>query len=553
MNVLSEPRSASVPSGAVIFYRSLAAWYARLHGSLFLASLAAGAVAGVVRTGNPFIAWAAGLLFGWPGVAGAAAGQLLGAWTAQGGFLTALGLALAVALSGAASYLVFCHVPGIGRGIPSLRSYLWILLAGVLGGLLTAFVKTLVLGAFPGPLYWMEAAESFVSVLLFAPPVLLVADRHLRRWMAEIPDERPARRSRRLGTEALPFFAPAEPAGEETVLLATRSEPEGRRVLLLGGGMVLALTLAAVPFSVLLPRGGTWAVLLYIVPILGSALEYGLRGGILATSASGLCYLGGLAAFAWMTGAAGYEGPSADLWARSADLLILSLVGAFVGRSREHEVRMRDELESSNRLLRRDLLRVTQALTQAVEAKDSYTEGHLRRVSEYAVSVGSRLGLRGRDLEMVHFASMLHDIGKIGIPESILGKRGALDEREAEIMRRHPDIGARLLEKLDLLRDAAPIVRAHQERFDGLMEGTRHPGYPFGLIGDEIPLGARIIAVVDAFDAMTTTRPYREALPVESAIAELRRERGLQFDPAVVDAFLEVLAERPWAREESWH
>lgn len=546
MNVLSETRAASVPTGAVAFYRTLAAWYSRLNGNIVLLSLLAGAMSGLVRTGNPFVAWGAGLLFGWPGVAGASAGQLVGAWVAQGSFFTALGLALAVALSGAASYLVFCHVPAIGRGIPSLRSYLWILLAGVLGGLLTALVKTLALDAFPGPLYWMEAAESFVSVLLFAPPVLLVADRHLRRWMVAIPEERQARRSRRLIAEEAPGFL--ESPGEETVVLSTRSEPEARRVLLLGGGMVLALTLIAVPFSVFLPRGGSWAVLLYVVPILWSALEYGLRGGILATSASGICYLAGLA---WLAGA-GYSGSSADLWARSADLLILSLVGAFVGRSREHEVRMRDELANSNRLLRRDLLRVTQALTQAVEAKDSYTEGHLRRVSDYAVSVGSRLGLRGKDLEMVHFASMLHDIGKIGVPEDILGKRGTLDEREAEIMRRHPDIGARLLEKLDLLRDAAPIVRAHQERYDGRMEGTRHPGYPFGLMADEIPLGARIIAVVDAFDAMTTTRPYREALPVESAIAELRRERGQQFDPAVVDAFLDVIAERPWAREESW-
>ena len=546
MNVLSETRAASVPTGAVAFYRALAAWYLRLNGNIVLLTLAAGAMSGLVRTGNPFVAWGAGLLFGWPGVAGASAGQLAGAWMAQGSFFTALGLALAVALSGAAAYLVFCHVPAIGRGIPSLRSYLWILLAGILGGLLTALVKTLALDAFPGPLYWMEAAESFVSVLLFAPPVLLVADRHLRRWMVAIPEERPARRSRRLIAEEAPGFL--ESPGEETVVLATRSEPEGRRVLLLGGGLVLALTLVAVPFSVFLPRGGSWAVLLYVVPILWSALEYGLRGGILATSASGICYLAGLA---WLAGA-GYAGSSADLWARSADLLILSLVGAFVGRSREHEVRMRDELANSNRLLRRDLLRVTQALTQAVEAKDSYTEGHLRRVSEYAVSVGSRLGLRGKDLEMIHFASMLHDIGKIGVPEDILGKRGTLDEREAEIMRRHPDIGARLLEKLDLLRDAAPIVRAHQERYDGRMEGTRHPGYPFGLMADEIPLGARIIAVVDAFDAMTTTRPYREALPVEKAVAELRRERGQQFDPSVVDAFLDVIAERPWAREESW-
>lgn len=549
MNVLSETRAASVPTGAVAFYRTLAAWYSRLNGTILLATLLTGAMAGLVQTGNPFVAWAAGLLFGWPGVAGASAGQLLGAWAAEGSFFTGLGLAFAVALSGAASYLVFCHVPGIGRGIPTLRSYLWILLAGMLGGLLTALVKTLALGAFPGPVYWMEVAESSMSVLLLAPPVLLVADRHLRRWMAAIPEEKPARQSRRLATERSPIFLVPEAAGEETVVLATRSQPEGRRVLLLGGGMVLALTLVAVPFSVFLPRGGAWAVLLYVVPILWSALEYGLRGGILATSASGLCYLGGVA---WLA-AAGYAGSPADLWARSADLLILSLVGAFVGRSREHEVRMRDELQSSNRLLRRDLLRVTQALTQAVEAKDSYTEGHLRRVSEYAVSVATRLGLRGRDLEMVHFASMLHDIGKIGIPEAILGKRGTLDDVEAEVMRRHPDIGARLLEKLDLLREAAPIVRAHQERYDGRMEGTRHPGYPLGLRKEEIPLGARIIAVVDAFDAMTTTRPYREALPVESAIAELRRERGYQFDPAVVDAFLDVIAERPWVRDDSWH
>jgi len=112
-------------------------------------------------------------------------------------------------------------------------------------------------------------------------------------------------------------------------------------------------------------------------------------------------------------------------------------------------------------------------------------------------------------------------------------------------MRRHPEIGARMLEKLDLLNDAAPLVLHHQERFDGLRSGN-HPGYPGGLAGDRIPLGARIIAVVDAFDAMTTTRPYRPALPMDEAASVLRRERGRQFDPRVVDAFLDCLAERPW-------
>ncbi|MFL6291224.1 MAG: HD domain-containing phosphohydrolase [Thermoanaerobaculia bacterium] len=549
MNVLSQSRAASVPSGVAVLSRSLIAWYARMRGSLFLVVLAAGVVAGLVRVGNPFVAWIAGLLFGWPGVLGASVGQLFGAWAVQGSFLAGLGLAVSVSLSGAAAFLVFCHVPGIGRGLPTLRSYIWLLLGAMLGGLLTAFGVSVVLGGFPGPRFWNGAAEGLIAVLLLGPPMLLVADRYLRRWMEPIPGEKPARRSRRL-TAVSPssVLTSLDTGGQETVALSMRSQPEGRRVLLVGAAMVIGLTLAAVPLSVLLPRGGSWAVLLYVIPILWSGNQYGLRGGVLAASASGLFYLAG----AWWIGVSGF-GDGADVWSRCADLVILSLVGAFVGRSREHEVRMRDELADSNRLLRRDLLRVAQALTQAVEAKDSYTEGHLRRVSEYAVAVGSRLGLRGKDLEMIHYASMLHDIGKIGIPEEILRKRGPLNEQEAEVMRRHADIGARLLEKLDLLRDAAPIVRAHQERYDGAMDETRYPGYPMGLMGEEIPLGARIIAVVDAFDAMTTTRPYRAALPVESAIAELRGQRGRQFDPRVVDAFLDELAERPWVREESWH
>ena len=113
-------------------------------------------------------------------------------------------------------------------------------------------------------------------------------------------------------------------------------------------------------------------------------------------------------------------------------------------------------------------------------------------------------------------------------------------------MRLHPEIGARMLERLELLRGAAPLVLHHQERFDGELDG-QHPGYPQGISGEQIPLGARIIAVVDAFDAMTTTRPYRNALPQAEAAAVLRRERGRQFDPRVVDAFLDCLAERPWS------
>ena len=269
-----------------------------------------------------------------------------------------------------------------------------------------------------------------------------------------------------------------------------------------------------------------------------------MRGGILAASGSGICHLLGLAGLVLLLGMS--PGIGREVWTGRADLLILSVAGARVGWSRQREVRLREELIESNRLLRRDLVRVSDALIQAVEAKDAYTGGHLRRVSEYAVAVGEKLGLRGRDLETLHYASLLHDVGKLGVPESVLRKEGPLDAQETGQMRLHPEIGARMLERLELLRGAAPLVLHHQERFDGELDG-QHPGYPQGLSGEQIPLGARIIAVVDAFDAMTTTRPYRNALPQVEAAAVLRRERGRQFDPRVVDAFLDCLAERPWS------
>ena len=305
--------------------------------------------------------------------------------------------------------------------------------------------------------------------------------------------------------------------------------------------MILAAAAAGLALVWLLPRGNEWTTLVYLLPILWAAIHYGLRGGLLAASGSGLCHLLGLAGLVL----AAVPGIGREVWSGRADLLILSVAGAVVGWSRQRELRLREELIESNRLLRRDLVRVSDALIQAVEAKDAYTGGHLRRVSEYAVEVGQKLGLRGRDLETLHYASLLHDVGKLGVPESVLRKEGPLDDYETGLMRQHPEIGARMLERLELLRGAAPLVLHHQERFDGELDG-QHPGYPWGIAGEQIPLGARVIAVVDAFDAMTTTRPYREALPLAEAAAVLRRERGRQFDPRVVDTFLDSLAERPW-------
>jgi putative nucleotidyltransferase with HDIG domain len=536
-------RAASAPSGLSSMARRLGVLVTDFDDRLIVrlgAGAAAGLAAGLVDGWSaPALGACAGLLLGWPGLAAFALTQLLTAWPLSGSFLAALLLVVASTVPGAVSYLIFASLPDLGRGLPNLRSHLWLLGSALLGGLVGGLLMAMAADGSASVAFWSWVAGSLSGVVLVGPPLLLAADRFFRPFMVPIAGELPARRSRRLS------IAPemVESRGEETVLVAPVRKPDLARGLMLGGSVILGLTAVAVPVSSLLPQGGPWVLLVYLVPILGAALDYGLRGGILAASASGMAYLLGLSAMNALTGG----GEGMDLWVYAADFLIISLAGAFVGDSREVETRTREELMDANRVLRRDLLNVALALTQAVEAKDAYTEGHLHRVSEYAVAVGSRLGLRGHELEMLHYASLLHDIGKIGIPEQVLGKEGPLDEQEAEVMKRHTVIGARILEKLDLLKDAAPIVLHHQERYDGDLNAT-YPGYPYGLRGESIPLGARIIAVVDAFDAMTTDRPYRSALSEERAVAVLRKERGSQFDPRVVDTFLQIMDERPWRR-----
>jgi HD domain-containing protein len=548
-----EPRAAPTTGAAFAYHRSsrIAAWFGRGRGHRLLMSLAAG-LAGELITGwrgglvfplTPAVSLCAGVLFGWLGIAGAAAGQLAAVWI-RSGLPLALTFAAAFSLTGIAGWALFRHVPKLGRGIPNLRSFLATLAAalagGVAGALWTLLLRGVPVGETPGMWIWTRVTGALVSVALLAPPILLACDRYGRRWMVPFPRELLAREQL-----ALSLVERALPAsGEETLVLAA---PEPRplashRELFVGAGLVLAAAVAGLAVVWKLPRENGWTTLIYLLPILWAALRHGLRGGILAASGSGVCHLLGLAGLAVLSGVSQL---GSEVWAGRADLLILSTAGALVGWSRDREVRLREELIESNRLLRRDLVRVSEALMEAVEAKDAYTGGHLRRVSEYAVAVGEKLGLRGRDLETLHYASLLHDVGKLGVPESVLGKEGPLDTVETDMMRRHPEIGARMLEKLELLSGAAPLVLHHQERFDGELDG-QHPGYPRGLAGHEIPLGARIIAVVDAFDAMTTDRPYRPALPPEEAAAELRKERGQQFDPQVVDAFLDILAERPW-------
>ena len=170
-------------------------------------------------------------------------------------------------------------------------------------------------------------------------------------------------------------------------------------------------------------------------------------------------------------------------------------------------------------------------LAQAVEAKDVYTEGHLRRLRAYGEQLALACGLSSAEVAAVRHGGILHDIGKIGVDEAIIRKPGPLTPEEAAQMRRHPEIGASIISQMRFAREVAPIINGHHEYWDG-------SGYPQGLSGHAIPIGARIITIVDAYDAMMTDRPYRAALGEVESLRQLHGGRGSQFDPDLLDIFV---------------
>jgi putative nucleotidyltransferase with HDIG domain len=182
-------------------------------------------------------------------------------------------------------------------------------------------------------------------------------------------------------------------------------------------------------------------------------------------------------------------------------------------------------------------LQTIRSLASAVDAKDPYTRGHSQRVSALAVEIGRELGLSDPELKALEWGGLLHDLGKIGVPDPILGKSGKLTADELAIMREHPAIGAEILRDVEFLGDARHAVRSHHERWDG-------GGYPDRLAGPEIPLVARVVAAADIFDACTSQRPYQRAMAQEDAVEVLRGLGGTQIDPAVLEALLRVLARR---------
>lgn len=193
-----------------------------------------------------------------------------------------------------------------------------------------------------------------------------------------------------------------------------------------------------------------------------------------------------------------------------------------------------NEIKKINEDLEKAYLESIETLRYTVEAKDTYTRGHSDRVSELSVLIGKKVNLSEQDLKLLQIGGLFHDIGKIGVPDSILLKESKLTDDEYSEIKNHPSIGAHILSTATIFKDIIPIVKHHHERYDG-------HGYPSQLQGNHIPYLARITAIADSFDAMTSRRTYRDSLPLETVMAEFEKCKGTQFDPELTDVFLDIL------------
>jgi response regulator RpfG family c-di-GMP phosphodiesterase len=218
------------------------------------------------------------------------------------------------------------------------------------------------------------------------------------------------------------------------------------------------------------------------------------------------------------------------------DVLLITIENALRKKDLERQLddyraNLENKVKEQTDVINSMYVRSIDAMIKALEAKDFYTRGHSQRVTLYSVAIAEELGVKGQELEDLYRASVLHDLGKIGVREAVLNKPGKLTEEEFADIICHPETAVRILEPIPFFRPLLPAILHHHERFDG-------KGYPSRLVGKNIPLASRIMTIADTFDAMTSTRAYRKALPVADAIAEIRRCSGTQFDPDIVPAFL---------------
>ena len=225
------------------------------------------------------------------------------------------------------------------------------------------------------------------------------------------------------------------------------------------------------------------------------------------------------------------------------DLLVLSVKKALEKKRLEKEIeayrrhleslveKRTSKLQEAYQVLKRAHFDSVNALAGAIEAKDPYTRGHSDRVRKMSLNIGRRLGFSQERLENLEYGALLHDIGKIGIKDEVLQKQGLLNSQEYQHIQEHPLIGAKILEGIDFFKEKIPMIRYHHEHFDG-------SGYPDGLVGEAIPIEARIISVSDAYDAMTSMRPQRRVLPLQEVLLQLEMAKATQFDPGILEIFL---------------
>lgn len=217
------------------------------------------------------------------------------------------------------------------------------------------------------------------------------------------------------------------------------------------------------------------------------------------------------------------------------DQLLLLIESGIKSIAQMNEIkRINNELSNANNELEKAYMESIETLRYTVEAKDPYTRGHSDRVSAYSVLIGEKLGLSEEDLKTLRIGGLFHDIGKIGVPDSILLKETKLDDDEYSQIKNHPTIGEHILTNATIFKSIIPIVKHHHEKFDGT-------GYPSKLSGENIPYMARIAALADTFDAMTSKRTYRDAMPLNVVIDEIKKCSGTQFDPEIAKVFLSLL------------
>ena len=206
--------------------------------------------------------------------------------------------------------------------------------------------------------------------------------------------------------------------------------------------------------------------------------------------------------------------------------------------------RAAESVKESRHSLQEAYLQFVETMAQTLDARDTYTAGHSNRVSEYSVAIATAMELSPEQIEIINIGAKLHDIGKIGIPDAVLQKPGRLTVEEYELIKQHPRIGKRILEKMGRFQTYLPIVELHHENHDG-------SGYPHGLKGDEIPLEARIVHVADVYDAISSDRAYRKSMSMQRVLETLKEGAGTQFDPRVVKALLSLILQREVLCEES--